>query len=383
MPAGLAVSVSYDGGGAAPTTAGSYAILALVNDANYSGATTGTLTITPAAAPIVLGNLVQAYDGTPKAVLVETVPADLAVAVTYNGNARAPTTPGVYTVVATVQDANYASSVSDTLVIETTALVRRLGSLNGGIDGSVQVLTAESITLNGNAWISGDLLVPGTPALKLNGQPLYGGTQDGSGNASPAGYTITLNGGSVLRHVVRRTDALALPVVTAPPAPAGVRNVSLNSASQSEGDFATLRNLTLNGNTGAIAVPAGTYGNFTANGSSSFVLGTAGATTPSVYNLQALTLNGTSRITLLGPVVINLASGTALNGSMGNAAHPEWLQLNLAAGGLTLNGQVRCDGYVVAPSGTVTINGGSVLNGGIVADRLTVNGNGLLSEVGY
>jgi hypothetical protein len=36
---------------------------------------------------------------------------------------------------------------------------------------------------------------------------------------------------------------------------------------------------------------------------------------------------------------------------------------------------------VIAPNGTVTINGNSTLNGGVVADRLTINGNGLLNAV--
>ena len=87
------------------------------------------------------------------------------------------------------------------------------------------------------------------------------------------------------------------------------------------------------------------------------------------------------RRTLRGPVILTLANGVTLNGSMGEPAPPEWLQLDVAAGGLTLNSQVRFDGYVVAPAGTVTINDTAVLNGGIVADRLTVNGTGTLLEV--
>ena len=79
----------------------------------------------------------------------------------------------------------------------------------------MQVLLPESVTLNGSARVSGDLLVPGTPLVRLNGQPAYGGTLDGGGSASPSSYTVTLNGGAALRHVVRRTDAVALPTVAA------------------------------------------------------------------------------------------------------------------------------------------------------------------------
>ena len=54
--------------------------------------------------------------------------------------------------------------------------------------------------------------------------------------------------------------------------------------------------------------------------------------------------------------------------------------LNIASGGLTLNGSVSVQAFhVTAPSGSVTINGGAQLVGGLaVADQLTINGNGLL-----
>jgi len=172
-----------------------------------------------------------------------------------------------------------------------------------------------------------------------------------------------------------------MPVVAAPPAPLGTRSVTLNNASQDAGDFATLRNLTLNGSNIAVAVPAGTYGTFTANGNNRLILGVAGATTPAVYNLQGLTLNGSSEVQVVGPVVINLASGLSLNAGIGDADHPEWLTLNLAAGGLTLNGGAFCSGSVVAPAGTVLINGNSTLNGRVVCDRLTINSNGLLVDI--
>ncbi|HWA08481.1 MAG TPA: MBG domain-containing protein [Opitutaceae bacterium] len=380
-PAGLGVSVTYDGSPTPPVNAGSYAVVATLTNPNYTAVpATGTLTIAKAAATLALGDLHQAYDGTPKSVTVTTDPAGLSGTLTYNGSSTPPTAPGSYTVVATSTDPNYTGTVTDTLVISIGALVRHGPALNGGLDGSLQVLLPESTTLNGSAWVSGDLLVPGTPTVQLNGHPAYGGTINGTGAASPSNYTITLNGNALLRHVVRQTDAIALPAVAAPPAPAGTRSVSINAAGQPVGDFATLRNLTLNTNGGQVAVPAGTYGTFTANGSSGFVFGDPNATEPVVYNLQGLTLNGTSRLTIVGPVVLNLAGGVSLNGTVTTSGHPEWLALNLAAGGLTLNGSVTFEGFVTAPAGTVTINGSSELDGGVAADRLTINGNGLLKE---
>jgi hypothetical protein len=222
------------------------------------------------------------------------------------------------------------------------------------------------------------------PTVRLNGSPVYGGTQDGTGAATPANALITLNGGAKLRHVIRRTPTQPLATVTAPPAPAGTRNVSINSAGQSPGDFATIRNLTLNSGAGQVTLPAGTYGTITANSSTSaFVLGVAGAATPSVYNLQGLVLNGAGRLVVVGPVIINLASGTSLNGSVGAAGHPEWVELNLASGGLTLNSNINFTGFVTAPAGTVTINGGSTVTGRIIADRLTINSTGMLVDPAF
>jgi predicted extracellular nuclease len=374
-----ATSSSYTIASPTSVDAGSYDVV-VTNSAGAVTSAAAVLTVNPAGGTVALSDLTHVYDGLTHPAVVTTSPAGLPVTVTYNGGAALPVTPGWYNVVATINSPDYTGTASAQLFIDVTALVRHLPTLDGKVRGSVQLVTAENVTLNGNGGITGDLLVPGTPTIRKNGSPTYGGTLDGTGAASPTTATITLNGGASLRHVVRRTDAQVLATVTAPPAPTGTRNVSINTAGQSPGDFATIRNLTLNGNAGQLVLPAGTYGALTANGNSSFVLGTAGATTPAVYNLQGLTLNGTSRLVLAGPVIINLASGTALNGSAGATGHPEWLELNITSGSFTLNGSITFTGFVTVPSGTVTINGSGVLTGRIIADRLTVNGSGVLVD---
>jgi len=54
-PAGLSVEVTYNGSNAAPTQAGTYAVVATVVDANYQGTASGTLTIVeaPNTAPVL------------------------------------------------------------------------------------------------------------------------------------------------------------------------------------------------------------------------------------------------------------------------------------------------------------------------------------------
>jgi aryl-phospho-beta-D-glucosidase BglC (GH1 family) len=392
LPPGLAIDANTGVISGTPTTAGSY-VVTLVST-NPAGDGAETLTITINSAPVVItigggsgpfGAVIKAvYDGAPRNVDAATSPAGIPVTITYNGSTTPPTLPGTYHLVVTSNDPNYTGSVESTLVISATALVRHAPTLNAIVDGSVQIALPESVTLNGNASVSGDLLVPGTPTVQLNGHPLFAGIIDASGASEPANYSIVLNGNAVLRHVVRRVDAMAMPVVAAPPVPVGTRNVVLNSTSQSIGDFGTLRNLTLNTGAGMRAISAGTYGSFTINGNGGIILGVAGATQPAVYNLQSLTVNtlpgGSAQIQVVGPVIVNLASGTILNGSTGSAAHPEWLTLQIASGGLTISGKVTFNGNVVAPGGTVTLNGNATLNGTVAADRLTLNGASLLND---
>jgi MBG domain/Immunoglobulin I-set domain len=359
--------------------AGSYDCI-VSNSAGSATSAAASLTVNKAAAVISLSGLRAMYDGQPHAAIVTTVPAGVIVEVTYEGSPTPPVAPGAYLVVATANDPNYFGSATGVLVITTTALVRHAPSINGQLDGSVQVLQPESMTLNGGASISGDVLVRGTPAVRLNGQPVYGGTIDGTGAASPSSHVVTINGGASLRHVVRRTDPVAFPAIAEPPAPTGRRDVHINAPGQNPGDFATIRNLTLNGNAGELVVPAGTYGVLVANGNSGFVLGVPNATEPAVYNLQGMTLNGGSRLRIVGPVILNVRLGVTVNGNVDASGNPSRLTLNISSSGLTVNGGARFSGAVIAPSGTVIVNG--TLTGSVVADRLIINGAGRMNGGG-
>lgn len=280
-----------------------------------------------------------------------------------------------------------AAFVSCVLVISASAespgvvLVRHAPAINGTLNGSVQQMSAEDVTLNGGGTITGDWLVPGTPALRLNGKPTFGGTTTGAGDATPVNYTLTLNGGAHLGHAVTATNAVTLPTVTPPSAPTDTRTVTVSNAAQPNVDFTGLRDLTVNGNAGQVSVPAGNYGNFTANAGSGFTLGVAGSTTLAVYSFQHLTLNGSATLQVVGPVVITLANDFSPSAAVGNALHQEWLVLRLATGSLTLNGKAAFHGYVTAPVGSVIVNGGASLTGGVIADRLTLNGSATLDAV--
>jgi RHS repeat-associated protein len=259
-------------------------------------------------------------------------------------------------------------------------VVRHAPNLNGSglIEGSVQQLLGEGVTLNGGFTMAGDLLVPGTPTILQNGNPTFGGTIVGSGSSTPTGYQVTLNGNCSLHYLRTRTTPVAIPTVSAPPPPGGARTVNINSAGQAIGDPATLRHLTLNGNVGQYVIPPGTYGNFIANGGSGFTIGVVGATNPAIYNLQNLTLNGQSRLDVVGPVILTVANGFTANGVLGATNNPSRLQLQLVSGGFTLNGGCTVYGNVTAPAGTVIINGNSLLVGMAKCDRLIVNSGGII-----
>jgi hypothetical protein len=258
--------------------------------------------------------------------------------------------------------------------------VRHAPSLNGNglIEGSLQQLLGENATLNGGFTMTGDLLLPGTPSLRVNGNPTFAGTIAGTGGTSPTGYQITLNGNCSLRYLRTRTMSGSLPTVTAPPQPSGTRSVTINSLGQSIGDPATLRDLTLNGNVGQVTVPPGTYGTFTANGGSGLVLGVAGGLQAVNYNLQNLNLNGNSTLKVVGPVVLTVANGFTANGTVGASNNPAWLQLQVASGVFTLNGGCTVYGLVLAPNGTVIVNGNSTLVGTSASDQFILNGGGVV-----
>ena len=217
LPEGLAVSLTYDGKGWAPTNAGAYAVTGTVMDAVYYAAITGTLmvgkadqTITsfpnpgdqPAtgtvglraqsasglpvtnfavisgpgvisgltnlaftgagavsvaawqpgdgnwnAAPpvtntfnvskttasVTLNNLTQAYNGSARIVTASTVPAGLAVTITYDGGSTAPANVGSYAVAGTVSDAIYQGSARGTLQIILAAPTATAGTYSNRV----------------------------------------------------------------------------------------------------------------------------------------------------------------------------------------------------------------------------------------------------------
>ena len=272
-------------------------------------------------------------------------------------------------------------------LLDKIAVVRHSVTLlnSGRVEGSIWQLLPEDVVLDGTDTITTDLLVPGTPVVLHSHPASYSGTLMGTENPEPSNYSITIKGSSHLRHVVARTNPIELENVSAPPAPTGTRDVSISHAGETIGDPATLRNLSISGNADTIAVPPGTYGLFSAAGRNVLVFGDASSQTPTVYNLEELTLTGSSELRLAGPIVLTVKNRVTLSGStLGAANDPKRLLLKIATpltdsdDALKVSGSAVLYGIVRAPQGTITITGSGRIRGTVSCNYLFVNGNGVL-----
>ncbi len=197
-PESLAVAINYDGDAAAPTDAGSYAVVATVSDPNYDGSASGTLVIAPAAATVTLGDLAQTYDGDPKPASATTEPAGLAVAITYGGGTAAPADAGSYAVAATVADPNHSGTATGTLVIAPATATVTLGDLAQTYDGDPKPASATTepaglavaITYDGDAAAPSD--AGSVTVAATISDPNYDGAASGTLIVSPAAATVSL-----------------------------------------------------------------------------------------------------------------------------------------------------------------------------------------------
>lgn len=179
-PAALAYVVTYNGNSTAPSAAGSYALLATIDDANHTGIATGTLVISAQGGMAIVlddddgsvdGIIHRTFSGSAVApVTATTTPAGVSYAVTYVGDgstlypltATPPTAVGQYHVVATTTDANYGVvSASGTLVVDAAgaSIALDAATLAATYDGQLHAVTATttpaglaySVTYAGNA----------------------------------------------------------------------------------------------------------------------------------------------------------------------------------------------------------------------------------------
>lgn len=208
-PSGLTVNVTYDGSATAPTNAGSYAVQATIDDANYAGSATGTLVISKAnqtitftnPGPQTLGGAPISMSASSTSGLPITFTLDSGSA-TLTGNTLTLTATGSITVTASQSgNANYnaATSVQHSFNVSAQAATVTLGSLSATYDGSPKSATATTLPADLNVTFTYDgSSTPPTDAgsyevVATIVDTTYSGSTTGTLVIGKADQTITFN----------------------------------------------------------------------------------------------------------------------------------------------------------------------------------------------
>lgn len=156
---------------------------------------TNTFTVmAKAAAAVSLENLEHLYDGTPKSATATTVPAGLAVVITYDGQPTAPTAPGSYLVEAAVEDAEYEGQVSATLTIHALEAPNNVSATPAAAHPATRALLDWWQTQGLHALISvSDTLPTGapTPGTTYAAADTFGNQTVVQGDAENSGVEVS------------------------------------------------------------------------------------------------------------------------------------------------------------------------------------------------
>ncbi len=175
--------------------------------ANYTNASAHVaINILRATVTVILSNLTQTYDGTPKAVTATTNPPGLSgLSITYNGSPLPPTNAGTYAVTASLADAHYqANPASGLLLINKGDQTIRFDPLTDKIDGgppfSVTATTTAGLPVSFSI-VSGPASITGNRVtLSGEGRVTVRASQSGDANwnaALPVDRSFTVNPATV------------------------------------------------------------------------------------------------------------------------------------------------------------------------------------------
>ncbi len=305
-----------------------------------------TFEVTKAAAVVELSGLNVVYDGSEKNAIVSTTPADLPVVVTYNDQLAPPSAVGSYTVVATIDDANFEGSATAVFVISAPRFTWTAATPGGNLTWSG--------TSNWNNSAPPASSSVSTVAF-LTGQTVPAGTLTANQDLeNPLSlHTLELNGAGPVSgsSLVRLTG---LPVYLVPnnvQQPAIILNALRGSGLAYDLAFGiqTDAQLTLEGTGSA---------NLTVSGP---ITGSGGLTMAALS-----TVNLTGNHSYTGPTYVD--SGTLVVG--GNLSGTELVTI---ASGATLTNS----GIIESPEVTV-LAGGTLAGAGTIRGNLTVSGEVLV-----
>jgi len=167
---------------------------------------TADFVITHASATVMLSNLNHLYDATQKSVVAETNPSGLPIDITYNGSSTAPAAAGSYTVVATVNDSNYAGISNNTLVIARVIVSPSITATNKTYDGTTGaniatrnltgVIGTDAVSLSGGTATFADKNIGTGKSVTTSGLALSGAD---AGNYQLSSTSTTTNADISLR----------------------------------------------------------------------------------------------------------------------------------------------------------------------------------------
>jgi len=306
-----------------------------LSSTNYAFATfnAGTLTVSKAAATVTLADLVHTYSGTVKSATATTVPAGVTVNLVQTG---ARIDAGSYPVTATITDANYEGSATDTLLISPASQTITYAPLPSSVPlkdlaSVIVAATASSglpvtLTLDGGsaATLSGTVGNYSLTAINMTGTVTLRANQAGNGNYFAAEEVVrtldvTKNNQAITFGALPGAVFGASPITLAATADSGL-TVTYEVVS---GPATVTDNvLTITGS-GDVVVRAKQAGNGTYNAAAdverTFTVGKANQTitfpafTGATYGDAALTLGATADSSLA--VTYTVVSGPAtLNG---------------------------------------------------------------------
>jgi hypothetical protein len=145
LPAGVALSLSYDGSPTPPTHVGTVTVVATSADADWSGSASAAFTIAPMPIAVIIesADLAQVVTGAPR--LVRASSSTGAVVVTYDGSPTPPTRAGSYAIVATASALDAAGSATATLIVSLGTASVTLDALSAIADGQPHAVRATTV----------------------------------------------------------------------------------------------------------------------------------------------------------------------------------------------------------------------------------------------
>ena len=328
-PSNLAYIVTYNGSTTPPTNAGTYTVVATINDNFYQGSVTGIFTIEKTSRTINISNLNPTYDGNPKPVTVSIPYVNVNYDVTYNGSTTPPTNAGTYAVVVTINDLNYKNLPEKD----------SNGQPNPGSGLATLTIVPQTLTITSQC-----------PSKTYGDEDFTIPVNTVSNGA--ISYTINSGPAKIINGKIRITGV-------------GTLNVTITQAASGNYSAATVNCSSITVSPKQLTVTGITAADKAYNGDITATLNTSNAALQGVVINPIKPING-----LLDVVTLNVGSalGEFLSDSPGEGK-------TVAISGLTLSGVDNSKYILVQPTTTAAIKASSA-NGTITMNSATVTYNG-------